>query len=152
MIKPPTHRQPRPLTRSWSKLWTGAAVAAATAWSAHTSHALTWTAGSSTDINWSTAANWDAGLPTAASDVFFLKDLANYGPLGFPNPGALSNPDVITLGSGSVANSLTFSNKYTLTGGDLSLSSGLVRVIIGNSSRIDSQLIGTNGLEKEGKV
>lgn len=109
-----------------------------------------WTADSSADFNWSNGANWDLGEPSAADDVIFPKDVLNFPPLGYPNPGALFAPDVVTLGMSETANSLSLLNKYTLSGGDLTLTSGGVRVTIGNTSTIESLLHGTAGLTKEG--
>ena len=100
----------------------------------------TWTAGSATDLLWSTSGNWDLGIPGVGSDVFLPKP--------FPNPGSLANPNIITLASGSVANSITFFAPYTLTGGDLALTSGQVAVTIGNASTIESKLTGSGGLLK----
>ncbi|MCB1207669.1 MAG: autotransporter-associated beta strand repeat-containing protein [Verrucomicrobiales bacterium] len=101
---------------------------------------VTWTAGSSSDLLWSTSGNWDVGVPTLTSDVFLPKPV--------PNPGSLTNPQIITLGGGSVANSLTFFAPYTLTGGDLALTSGQIAVTIGNASTIESKLTGSGGLLK----
>ena len=100
----------------------------------------TWTAGSATDLLWSTSGNWDLGTPGVGSDVFLPKP--------FPNPGSLANPNIITLASGSVANSITFFAPYTLTGGDLALTSGQVAVTVGNASTIESKLTGGGGLLK----
>jgi len=102
----------------------------------------TWTAGSSTDLLWSTAGNWDVGVPTLASDVIL--------PDPIPNPGSLGNPNVITLGAGSLANSLSFFAPYTLTGGDLTLASGLISVGMAGQSFIESKLTGPSGLLKQG--
>jgi autotransporter-associated beta strand protein len=78
----------------------------------------TWTAGSGTDFNWDTNANWSLTLkPVASDDVVF--------PTPVPNPALLVNPSVITLGTGELANGLTFLDSYTLNGGDLTLSAGL---------------------------
>src|SRR4051794_25174907 len=56
-----------------------------------------------TDALWNTTTNWSAGLPISTSDVTF--------PLTIPPTG-----NVITLGAGELANTLTFLNNYTLTG------------------------------------
>lgn len=105
--------------------------------------ALTWDAGSLTDLLWDTQTNWSTDArPTTADDVFF--------PFAVPNPGGLANPQSITLGTGDVANSLTFSNSYSLSGGDLTLTTGLVTVDAGYSSTIRSVLHGTTGLTKNG--
>src|SRR4051812_10155390 len=103
---------------------------------------VTWNAGSGADFNWYTASNWDNGLPTLASDVLF--------PSTYANPGSLANPDVISLQAGSQANSVSFLNKYRLTGGDLQLGSGRITVGHGLSSIIDSKLTGTAGFTKQG--
>ena len=102
----------------------------------------TWTAASGGDTQWSNPANWDLGEPTAASDIL-LPDV-------IPNPGALADPATILLSAGELANSITFSNSYTLSGGSLELTSGLARVSLGASATIDSQLTGTAGLWKRG--
>lgn len=101
---------------------------------------IIWTAGSTTDLAWSNGANWDAGEPTGTDDVELPKPI--------PNPGTLSDPQIITLSNGEVANSLSFFAPYTLTGGTLALTSGQIRVTIGNSSTIESQLTGAGGLLK----
>jgi hypothetical protein len=98
--------------------------------------------GKRTDLLWSTSGNWDVGIPTLSSDVIFSDPV--------PNPGSLGNPNVITLGAGSLANSLSFSTSYTLAGGDLTLGSGSVSVVLGSQSVIDSKLTGASGLLKQG--
>lgn len=68
---------------------------------------IEWTAGSGTNFLWSDAFNWSLWGPTSVDDVFLTKPI--------PNPGALSDPHIITLDNGEVANSLTFLGPYTLT-------------------------------------
>ena len=93
---------------------------------------------SDNDQVWLNANNWDGSIiPLATSDVELPK----------PIPGVSG---ILTLGGGSVANSLSFFAPYTLTGGDLALTSGGVRVTIGNTSTIASQLTGAGGLLKTG--
>lgn len=104
---------------------------------------LLWNAASSTDFDWETTSNWSSGaLPTGADDLTF--------PFTIPNPGALPKPETITLGAGELANSLIFKNNYTLTGGDLTLVSGLIRSDTGFSATINSILHGTAGFSKSG--
>jgi autotransporter-associated beta strand protein len=103
---------------------------------------VNWTAGSSTDFNWATSANWDIGVPTAADDVVFGTPV--------PNPGVLPTPSVITLGAGSVANSLRLRDNYTLVGGDLTLSTGGIHAGFVTSSTIGSLLSGVSGLTLTG--
>ena len=93
---------------------------------------------SDNDQIWLNANNWDGSIiPLTTSDVELPK----------PIPGASG---ILTLGAGSVANSLSFFAPYTLTGGDLALTTGGVRVTIGNTSTIASQLTGAGGLLKTG--
>jgi autotransporter-associated beta strand protein len=101
---------------------------------------INWTAGSGANLNWATAGNWSTGLPLAVDDVIFGSPI--------PNPGSLANPGTITLGSGTVANSLSFLDNYTLSGGDLALGTGLVRVDA--NATISSSLTGAGGLNKAG--
>ena len=64
---------------------------------------IVWDAGSSSNFLWNTTTNWNPdGLPGAADDLTFLATI--------PNPGALTNPSIITLGAGELANSLRFQN------------------------------------------
>lgn len=95
----------------------------------------TWTG--ATDQLWSTSTNWTTATPGSADDVIF--------PLAIPSGGS-----VITLGTGSLANSLSFRNNYTLTGGDLVLTSGAVRVDLAQMATISSQLTGSVALVKTG--
>lgn len=102
-----------------------------------------WTAASSTDFNWGTAANWSGGLlPSLADEVLM--------PLAIPNPGTLANPQWLTLGAGSLANSLWLQNNYTLSGGSLQLASGVLRADLATYSVLDSLLTGNGGLTKTG--
>lgn len=96
---------------------------------------LTWTG--ATDATWNTATNWSGGVPTAADDAVFG--------LLIPPTGAS-----ISLGAGSLANSLRFSNDYTLNGGDLVLTGGGIRIDRGRWVNLNSQLGGTNGLTLTG--
>ena len=101
---------------------------------------INWTSGSSTDLNWVTPGNWSTGLPLASDDVIFGTPI--------PNPGSLASPGTITLGAGTVANSLRLRDNYTLSGGNLALTTGQVRV--DTSATINSPLVGAGGLIKTG--
>jgi autotransporter-associated beta strand protein len=90
-----------------------------------------WTGASGT--TWSAGGNWSTGVPTGADDAVF-------GSL-IPTSGAS-----ITLAAGSLANSLSFDNNYTLSGGNLALSSGRIYVDLGRLVVLDTQLTGNNGL------
>ncbi len=105
---------------------------------------VTWNASSGANFNWVDVLNWDSGMvPTTLDDLIFVSPI--------PNPGILPNPNVITLGAGSLANTLSFRDRYTLAGGDLTLTSGGVRVDAGVDARVDSILLaGTAGLTKTG--
>lgn len=103
---------------------------------------IDWSAGSSTDFVWGNLLNWAGGVPTGADDAVFVSPI--------PNPGTLPNSGVIVLGASSVANSLNFRDRYTLSGGDLTLTSGNVRVDLAQTATISSQLTGGNGLSKTG--
>lgn len=103
---------------------------------------VNWTAGSAADFLWSNGANWDLGVPIAADDLIFGAPV--------PNPGALLNPNGITLGAGSIGNALMFQDSYTLTGGDLTLSSGSIRVNLAQTATIGSLIAGTAGLTLSG--
>jgi len=103
---------------------------------------IDWSAGSSSDFLWSNATNWAGGVPTATDDAVFVSPI--------PNPGTLPNSNIILLGASSVANSLSFKNAYTLSGGDLTLINGGVRVDMGVVARVDSILAGSAGLTKTG--
>jgi len=88
-----------------------------------------WTAASGTDFNWASTANWSAGLPSATTEVIFGTPA--------PNPGSLlAPPNVITLGSGSLASSLWLHDNYTFTGGSLELATGRIGVNAGASAHI----------------
>ncbi|MDZ7615930.1 MAG: autotransporter-associated beta strand repeat-containing protein, partial [Patescibacteria group bacterium] len=96
----------------------------------------TWTG--LTDANWSIAGNWSGGsVPISTDNVVFATPV--------PGTGA-----AITLGSGSVANSVWIQDDYTFTGGDLALGSGAIRVNLGQAFVLNSQLSGTAGLTKTG--
>ncbi|MCX6857048.1 MAG: autotransporter-associated beta strand repeat-containing protein, partial [Verrucomicrobia bacterium] len=103
---------------------------------------VNWTAGSSTNLNWAVGNNWDLGLPTAADDVFLGSPI--------PNPASLPTPGTLTLGAGSVANSLWLRGNYTLTGGDLNVGTGIIRASQGQSATISSTLLGSAGINKQG--
>lgn len=106
---------------------------------------VTWSAGSGTDLLWNTASNWSSAVaPISTDDLIF--------PGVIPNPGILSSPQIITLGTGSLANSLRFSNSYTLTSGDLNLTSGNITADLGTYTTIASQLTGSTGLTLTGTV
>ncbi len=97
--------------------------------------ATSWTG--ATDATWNTGTNWSSGVPTGADDAIF----------GSPIPGSGA---AITLGGGSLANSLRFSDSYTLNGGDLTLTGGGIRIDRGQWVRLDSLLSGANGLTLTG--
>lgn len=111
------------------------------AFSAHAQN--TWDASSGADFDWSNPLNWSLDLePTAADNVLF--------PNPVPNPATLPTPGTITLGTGEVANSLSFDAAYTLTRGDLSLTSGNISVSPSIVSTISSALGGSAGVTKQG--
>ncbi len=97
-----------------------------------------WTAGSGTDFNWQNGANWSEGQPTLGQDVVF----------GTPvlNPGMLPLAQFITLGAGSEAGSLWLRDDYTLSGGDLTLGGGVIRMDRGKVLQLESELGGSAGL------
>src|SRR4051812_4565460 len=98
-----------------------------------------WTA--TADLNWETLLNWSLGAkPVATDDVVF--------PTPIPNPLTLPNPNVITLSSGEVAQSLTFqADTYQLTGGDLTLGpAGNITVGPTFTATINSTLAGPGGI------
>lgn len=109
---------------------------------------IVWDAGSGTDLSWDTAANWSPdGVPDATSDLQFAFTV--------PNPGSLANPSTITLGTGELADSLVFQGNYKLTGGDLTLTTGLIQTDSSISKgsiydTISSVIHGTAGLTKSG--
>ena len=103
---------------------------------------IEWSAGSSSDLVWGNVLNWAGGVPTVADDAVFVSPI--------PNPGSLPNPHIVLVGAASVANSLSLKNAYTLSGGDLTLASGGVRVDMGVVARVDSILAGSAGLTKSG--
>ena len=93
----------------------------------------TWT-NTSGDALWDTIANWSLGAaPLAVDDAIF------------PTP-VPANGGTVTLGTGDVANSLTFRDVYTLTGGDLTLTSGNITVAPTFTATINSVLKGSGGL------
>src|SRR5207244_2524479 len=67
----------------------------------------------------------------------------------FPTPVPGTGP-TITLTAGEAAQSLTFNDTYTLSGGDLTITSGLIQVAGGKTATIGSVLAGTAGLGKNG--
>ena len=85
----------------------------------------------STDNAWTDGTNWSGGVPTGSQNLLFG--------LGQPNRN-------IIVGSGSLANSLSFMDNYSLSTNDLTLTSGNVRVGLGYDSVINSTLSGTGGL------
>jgi len=95
----------------------------------------TWTG--ATDQSWGVSTNWTAATPGSGDDVIF--------PFTIPSGGS-----TITLGAGSLANALSFKNAYTFSGGDLTLTSGGVRVDMAVDARVDSILAGSAGLLKTG--
>ncbi|MBK8036101.1 MAG: autotransporter-associated beta strand repeat-containing protein [Verrucomicrobiaceae bacterium] len=95
----------------------------------------TWTG--ATDQLWSTSTNWTTGAPGSGDNVIL--------PLTIPSGGS-----TITLGASSLANSLSLMNAYTLTGGDLTLTTGGVRVNTGVVARVNSILAGSAGLTLTG--
>ena len=102
-----------------------------------------WDAGSGTDFQWNTVTNWSPdGLPTSADNLIF--------PTPIPNPGVLTNPQIITLGAGELARSLYFQSNYTLTGGDLTLSAGAIRVDGASYTTVASVMHGTAGFTMSG--
>jgi fibronectin-binding autotransporter adhesin len=100
-----------------------------------------WTADSNSNFLWSDALNWLFGVePGVLDDVILPKPI--------PNPGSLTEPSILTLSNGELANSLRFFAPYTLTGGTLEITTGQVAVTIGNASSIESLLTGSGGLLK----
>ncbi|MEN3940586.1 autotransporter-associated beta strand repeat-containing protein [Prosthecobacter sp. SYSU 5D2] len=97
---------------------------------------VNWTAGSG---DWSTGGNWDpSAVPLAEDDVVF--------PFATPIPTI----NTITLGAGSVANSLRMQGDYLFTGGSLGLTTGGIYINRGHMLRLDSQLTGGGGLNLTG--
>mgnify|MGYP000940722718 CR=1 FL=1 len=96
----------------------------------------TWTNSNST-LLWSDAANWTSAIPGSGDNVILPFTI----PAGSPT---------ITLGAGSLANSLSFKNAYTFSVGDCPLPSAGVRVDMGVDARVDSILAGSAGLLKTG--
>ena len=102
--------------------------------------AIVWNAASTTDFNWLTATNWDTNSAPAATDDVVL-------PTPIPNPSSLPDPQIIIVGAGSVAKSLTFNDSYTLSGGDLTLSNsgGSITAATGMTGTIGSTLLNAIG-------
>ncbi len=90
-----------------------------------------------TNSTWSESANWSGGLPGAGDEVIF----------GTPLPGTGAE---IALGAGSLAGSLWIQDNYTFSGGDLTLTSGLIRVNLAQELTLHSLLSGTAGLTLAG--
>jgi fibronectin-binding autotransporter adhesin len=87
--------------------------------------------------NWSTPTNWlDNSEPANLAE-----------PVVFPTPIPFGS--TVTLSVGEVAQSLTFDANYTLTSGDLTLGIG-GNVFANSAATINSALIGSNGLRKQG--
>ncbi len=102
-----------------------------------------WQGGSGTAPTWDQPGNWSLGAkPTAADDAVFVT------PIPSP-PGA-----IISLGTGELANSLTFNDSYTLGSaagsGDLTLTTSGVTVASSKTATIASQLKGSAGLSISG--
>gem|GEM_PF-1040287 len=109
--------------------WMGAALSPVSA-------ANNWTGG--TDALWDTPSNWSLTLkPLSTDDVVFQTPI--------PLTGA-----TVTLGTGEVANSIEFDDAYTLTGGDLTLTSGTVNVLPAVTAIVNSTLAGAGGVTKAG--
>lgn len=91
-------------------------------------HAVTWD-NESADGAWSTALNWDTDAEPTGADAVIL-------PLGIGT--------TITLSTGELADTLLFQdNGYTLSAGNLTLTSGTITVDPTFSATISSQLAGT---------
>ena len=92
----------------------------------------------STDATWDEVTNWDGDAePASDSDVVL--------PTPVPGTGA-----TIALTSGELANSLSFQDSYTLSGGDLTLTTGGISVATATTATIGSSLLGTSGVVKSG--
>ena len=88
----------------------------------------TWQGATGGDGSWDTGGNWTSTLaPLTSDDVILPTSTA----------GLFT---AIALGT-DVANSLTFNNSYTLTGGTLALTSGNITLAAGVIDTINSQLI-----------
>ena len=99
-------RKPRRILATSAAALLGASVLLSNAFAA----ADNWTG--ATNASWDTITNWSLGAkPTLNDGALF--------PAAIPASGA-----TITLTAGEVAQSLTFSNSYTLTGGTLTLQGG----------------------------
>lgn len=113
---------------SWMVLTLGGVVSAATV--------NTW---QGTTASWDTGSNWSTTVTPLATDDVVL-------PNGIPSGGA----SITLTAGGEVANSLTIKNNYSLTGGDLTLTTGAVSVDMGYVGTINTKLTGGNGLTKTG--
>ena len=141
----------RPLSVSLNRFSSALGVAAALAAGAGAAKAAqTWVGGPTIGVDnlWNTATSWTTAVPNATDVVTFNQTSPAYSPSNF-----------ITLGAGELANSLLFKvapftnaplSPYTLTSGDLTLTTGSVSVDGGVRAVINSQLNGTAGLTKTG--
>jgi len=91
------------------------------------------------DAVWDNLNNWTLGtVPVATDDVIF--------PTPIPGTGG-----TITLATGDVAQSLTFRDAYTLTGGDLTLDAiGNITVAPTATATINSTLLGGGAITLAG--
>ncbi|RYD82039.1 MAG: hypothetical protein EOP84_10070, partial [Verrucomicrobiaceae bacterium] len=139
MRSPSLKAKPRPLSVSLSSfpgtlgVFTALAMAGAA-----TTQAATWDAGSGLNFDWDIATNWDPNaVPTAASDVIFVSPI--------PDPGNIFfGAETILVGAASQAKSLNFQDAYTLAGGALTVSSGVITVAPNISATINSDLTANN--------
>ncbi|HEV7406405.1 MAG TPA: autotransporter-associated beta strand repeat-containing protein, partial [Chthoniobacteraceae bacterium] len=88
--------------------------------------------------SWSTPINWGANLEPGSGDV------AQF-PLAIPGTGA-----TITLSAGELASSLLFQGAYTLTLGDITLTTGNISVDPSIIATVNSAIGGSAGLTKLG--
>jgi autotransporter-associated beta strand protein len=103
---------------------------------------INWTAGSTANFDWQTPANWSGGVPTINDDVFFGTPV--------PNPGMLTNPQVISLNATSAARSLAIWDNYFFNSGALTLGAGGLFVDLSHELTLNSPLLGSAGLLKIG--
>jgi autotransporter-associated beta strand protein len=104
---------------------------------------IAWDATSGANFNWSDPLNWVGDIePGGLDSVVF--------PTPIPNPGALADPDKITLALGEVANAVVFQAGYTLSGGDLTLSAGVISVDPSVTATLSSTLAGSIAIAKNG--